>query len=84
LKKKLRSANVSLWTTAARLADRFAFRELKLTRHEIVARVDNVASRRVAEKVGPTFEYVARNRLLHKGRPYDASVYLLLPGEVAD
>jgi len=73
-----------LWTTAARLADRFAFRELKLTRHEIVARVDNVASRRVAEKVGSTFEYVARNRLLHKGRPYYASVYSLLPGEVAD
>lgn len=71
-------------TTAARLAARFAFRELKLTRLEIAARVDNVASRRVAEKVGSKFECVARNRLLHKGRPYDASVYSLLPGEVAD
>ena len=71
-------------TTAARLAARFAFLELKLSRIEIVARVDNVASRRVAEKVGAKFECVARNRLLHKGLPNDATVYSLLPGEVAD
>jgi ribosomal-protein-serine acetyltransferase len=69
-------------STAARLAAQFAFRELKLSRIEIVARVDNIASRRVAEKVGCQFECVARNRLLYRGNPYNAAVYSLLPGEV--
>jgi len=68
-------------STAARLAAQFAFRELKLSRIEIVARVENIASRRVAERIGCKFECVARNRLLYKGHPYDAAVYSLLPGE---
>jgi len=65
---------------AARLAAGFAFRELGLTRIEIVALVDNVASRRVAEKLGATFECVARNRLVHNGVPFAAAVYSLVPG----
>jgi RimJ/RimL family protein N-acetyltransferase len=69
-------------STAARLAAQFAFRELKLSRIEIVARVDNIASRRVAEKIGARFECIARHRLLYKGRPYDAALYSLLPGEI--
>ena len=67
---------------AARLAAGFAFRELGLTRIEIVALVDNVASRRVAEKLGATFECVARNRLVHNGVPFAAAVYSLVPGDL--
>lgn len=68
-------------STAARLAAQFAFRELRISRIEIVARVDNIASRRVAEKIGCKFECVARSRLLYNGHSHDAAIYSLLPGE---
>ncbi len=67
---------------AAQLAAEFAFRELQLSRLEIVARVDNLASRRVAEKLGCQFECVARNRLVFRGQPYDAAVHSLVPEDV--
>lgn len=67
---------------AARLAAAFGLRELGLTRIEIVALVDNVASRRVAEKLGATYECVARNRLVHNGVPFAAAVYSLVPGDL--
>ena len=68
--------------SAARLAARFAFRELSLTRVELVSLVDNTASRRVAEKLGATFECVARNRLVHNGVPFAAAVHSLVPGDL--
>ena len=68
--------------SAARLAARFAFRELALTRVELVALVDNLASRRVAEKLGATFECAARNRLVHNGVPFAAAMYSLVPGDI--
>jgi ribosomal-protein-serine acetyltransferase len=67
---------------AARLAARFAFRELALTRVELIVLVDNIASRRVAEKLGATFECVARNRLVHNGVPFAAAVYSLTPDDL--
>jgi ribosomal-protein-serine acetyltransferase len=70
--------------SAARLAARFAFRETALTRVELVVLVDNLASRRVAEKLGATFEYVARNRLVHNGVPFAAAMYSLVPGDIPD
>ncbi|WP_148714720.1 GNAT family N-acetyltransferase [Chitinolyticbacter meiyuanensis] len=57
----------------------FGFTELKLTRLEIVAAVNNVPSRQVAEKVGASFECIARNRLIVFGKPCDAAVYSLVP-----
>ena len=62
-----RFANMGYWvrsthagrgiaTTAARLASGYAFANLGLARIEIVALPDNVASRRVAEKLGARFE----------------------------
>ena len=68
--------------SAARLAAQFAFRELALTRVELVALVDNIASRRVAEKLGATFECVARNRLVHNGILFAAAMYSLVPGDI--
>ena len=43
-------------TAAVQLLIQFAFKELKLTRMELVIRPENVASCRVAEKIGATFE----------------------------
>lgn len=69
-------------SAAAQLTAQFAFRELKLFRLEVLARVDNLASRRVAEKLGCQFECIARSRIVFSGRPYDAALYSLLPGEI--
>jgi RimJ/RimL family protein N-acetyltransferase len=57
----------------------FGFRDLQLTRLEIVAPEGNVASRGVAEKVGASFECFARNRLLVRGKASVAAVYSLVP-----
>lgn len=70
-------------STAARMAARFAFQELKLSRLEVVAREDNLASRRVAEKIGCQFECIARNRLFFKAQAHHAAMYSLLPNDIA-
>lgn len=88
-------ANLGYWVRTSRVGKgvataavvslaRFAFDELKLTRIEIVAQVDNVASRRVAEKAGCRFEGIARNRILYRGQPRDAALYSLVPGDIDD
>jgi ribosomal-protein-serine acetyltransferase len=68
-------------THAARAMAKFGFDALHLTRLEIVAAENNCASRAVAEKIGATFECVARNRLFVRGVPLDAAVYSLIPGD---
>ena len=61
------TANVGYWvrtdqtgqgiaTAAVRLVARFGFDDLGLRRLELLVAADNLASRRVAEKVGATFE----------------------------
>lgn len=86
-------ANVGYWVrtsrtgrgvapAAVRLVARFAFEALALTRLEIACIPENHASRRVAEKVGARFEAVCRNRLVMHGRPYDAALYGLIPGDL--
>lgn len=69
-------------THAARAMAAFGFDTLKLTRLEIVAAVDNCASRSVAEKIGATFECIARNRLVLHRTPVAAAVYSLVPGDL--
>jgi ribosomal-protein-serine acetyltransferase len=68
---------------AVRILARFAFESLQLTRIEIVARPENTASRRVAEKVGARFEAIARNRIVQHGKAYDAALYSLIPSDLA-
>ncbi len=88
-------ANVGYWvrescqargvaTQAARLAIGFAFDVLGLTRIEIIAAVDNRASRRVAEKAGAALEGIARNRLVLNGTPLKAAVYAMVPADYAE
>lgn len=88
-----RFANMGYWvrasrerhgiaSTAARLASGFAFAGLGLARIEIVVLPDNLASRRVAEKIGARFECIARNRLQFGDRARDAAMYSLVPRDL--
>jgi len=70
-------------TSAVRMAAHFGFTEVGFTRLEIVALVDNTASRRVAEKSGAKLECIARNRLTAWGKTHDAAVYSLIPRDLA-
>lgn len=67
---------------AARLAARFGFEKLGLVRIEIVALVDNHASRRTAEQAGAQFECIARHRLWVRDEACDAAVYAVVPEDL--
>lgn len=69
--------------TAASMAADIGFNDLGMTRLEIVVLTHNLASQRVAEAVGARKECIARNRLYFQGRPSDAVVYSLIPGDLA-
>jgi RimJ/RimL family protein N-acetyltransferase len=89
-----RSANLGYWvgephcgkgvaTRAAALAAAIGFEDLEFVRLEIVTLSRNLASRRVAAKLGATCEAEARNRLMFQGKPATAVVYSLIPGDMA-
>lgn len=65
-------------TEAVRRISEFGFGDLGLSRLEIVVLVDNIASRRVAEKCGARLECIAENRIMYQGQPSAAAVYSLL------
>jgi len=67
---------------ASRLVARFGFEELGLHRIEILAAVSNVASQRVAEKIGAAREGVLRKRLLIRGESQDAVMFSLVPEDL--
>jgi len=62
---------------ASLLAAKFAFRELHLNRLEIIMAVDNIASKRVAEKMGAKYEGQLRKRLVWNDEVRDADLYSL-------
>lgn len=61
----------------------FGFDRVKLARIEILAAVDNLASRRTAENIGGRLEGIARNRLRTPRGLTDAAVYALIPSDYA-
>ncbi|MGZ4104705.1 MAG: GNAT family N-acetyltransferase [Actinomycetota bacterium] len=69
-------------TSATLLLARFGFEQLGLQRIEIVAATGNLASQRVAEKVGATKEGVLRNGIRYRGKNIDAVLYSLIPGDL--
>jgi RimJ/RimL family protein N-acetyltransferase len=72
-------------TRALGLLSRWALDELCLQRLELITDPDNVASQRVAEKVGYRREGVLRAHLKHPdGRIRDSVMFSLLPGELLD
>ena len=66
---------------AAKLAARFAFEHVGLVRAEIVIALNNVASRRVAEKLGAHYEGILLNRMIVGTAICDAHMYSLLPSD---
>jgi RimJ/RimL family protein N-acetyltransferase len=74
-----------LCTRALRVLSRWGLEDLALQRLELITDPDNVASQRVAEKVGYRREGVLRAHLKHPdGRIRDSVMFSLLPGEVLD
>jgi RimJ/RimL family protein N-acetyltransferase len=66
-----------------RLLCGYAFEDLALERLELFTDPDNLASQRVAGKVGFRREGVLRSHLLHPdGRRRDSVMFSLLPGEL--
>ena len=63
---------------AATLLAQFGFAQLGLIRIEIFVAAGNIASQRVAAKVGALREGLLRNRLLIRGQPRDAYVFSLV------
>jgi ribosomal-protein-serine acetyltransferase len=88
-----RYANLSYWvrssctrqgvaSAASLLVARFGFEELGLNRIEIVAATSNVASLRVAGKLGATREGILRNRITVRDKVYDAVMFSLIPEDL--
>jgi RimJ/RimL family protein N-acetyltransferase len=86
-------ANVGYWvrlsqqrrgiaSCAVRRIAEYGFEHLELTRLEILAEPENLASCRVAEKSGALFEGIARNRLMVNDRLRNAAVYGLIPSDL--
>ncbi len=84
-----RMANLGYWvrasaerrgvaTQAVRLVSTFGF-EKGFAQFEIVAALDNIASRRVAEKSGARFQCIERGRIHFREQRLDAAIYALLP-----
>jgi RimJ/RimL family protein N-acetyltransferase len=70
-------------TRALRLLSGWALDELQLQRLDLITAPDNLASQRVAEKVGFRREGVLRAHLRHPdGRIRDSVMFSLLPGEL--
>jgi RimJ/RimL family protein N-acetyltransferase len=73
-----------LATAAARLLARFALETLAMQRIEIVAAVGNLASQRVAAKLGAVPEGLWRNRLRIRDMAHDAYGFSLIPSDLAN
>jgi RimJ/RimL family protein N-acetyltransferase len=69
-------------TAATLLAAKFGFEDLGLSRIEILMAIENVASRRVAEKAGAKKEGILRNRILLHNHPFDAIMYSLIAADM--
>jgi hypothetical protein len=67
----------------ARHVATFGFERIGLGRIEILAAVDNPASRRTAERIGALFEGIQRQRLRVGGTTQDAATYSLVPGDLS-
>lgn len=72
-------------TRSVRLLARYAFEDLQLQSVQLVTDPENLASQRVAEKVGFRREGVLRAHLRHPdGRIRDSVMFSLLPGELLE
>jgi len=61
---------------------RFGFDELRLTRIEIGAATSNMASLRVAEKIGASRERIQKRKIAFRDKVYDRVVFSLTPKDL--
>lgn len=66
---------------ASRQAVHFAFTELGFTRLEIHVLVDNIASAKVAEKIGARYEGTLRNKIRFNGVALPARAFSIIPAD---
>ncbi len=66
---------------AAKMIGKYAFEKIKLIRAEIVIAMDNLPSKRVAEKIGAHYEGILLNRMVVGKAIYDAHMFSLLPSD---
>lgn len=67
--------NRGVASQAARRLAQAAFEDLPLNRIEILAAIENVPSRKTAEKAGAQFEGILRRRLSISGKAHDAAAF---------
>ena len=67
--------NRGVASRAARILAQAAFEDLPVNRIEILVAVENVPSRKTAEKAGARFEGILRSRLLIGGEAHDAAIF---------
>lgn len=93
INRAYRIGNIGYWVStqltgqgiarfAAHQSANFGFKELGLTRLEIVVLTHNKASQRVAEGIGAKLECEARNRLYFQGASHNAFVYSIVPEDL--
>jgi RimJ/RimL family protein N-acetyltransferase len=75
--------NTGVMTEALSLLAHYLFASRKLNRLQLAIMRSNVASKRVAEKCGFTFEGVARGAIFHRGANHDLEIYALLREDLA-
>jgi len=84
------SANLGYWvrskytgkgvaTAAALLVARFGFNDLGLTHIEVGAATGNIASQRVAEKIGAARQGIQKRKIAFRDKVYDRVVFSLTP-----
>lgn len=73
--------NQGLTTEAVRALVAFGFSTMQLNRVEARCEIPNVASARVMEKAGMSFEGVLRQHMFAKGRYVDLKLYSILKQE---
>jgi len=73
--------NKGIMTEAVKEVIRFGFEEMKLNRIEATCMVRNVASQRVMEKCGMSFEGIIRDAMFCKGSYHDLKLYSILKRE---
>ena len=69
-------------TAAALVLARFGFNELKLRHIEIVAAANNIASQRVAQKIGAKREEILPDPITVHDRVYDVVAFSLTPADL--
>ena len=70
--------NTGVMTEALSLLAHYLFAARKINRLQLAIMRPNIASKRVAEKCGFTFEGVARGALFHRGANHDLEIYALV------